>query len=186
MNPLSTPNLSTKELGGRNLYLVGMMGSGKSITGPILASKLSYRFVDVDKVVEELAQKNISDIFNQDGEHAFRDIETQVLKEIGQRHSLVVATGGGIVIKSENWGILHQGVVVWLNPNRSINLTRLNADKPIRPLLKKNLVQDFDDLFNKRKSLYLEADLHVPINQETPDEVADLILEHLESIINEP
>ena len=113
----TTPSLRQR-LGGRSLYLIGMMGSGKSSTGRPLAERLGYGFVDADAVIEQVTGSNISEIFERDGEDHFRDLETQVLRSISERHSLVVATGGGIVTRSENWGMMHQGIVIWLDVER--------------------------------------------------------------------
>ena len=109
----TAPSLK-QTLAGRSLYLVGMMGSGKTSTGRPLAERLGYGFVDADAVIEEAAGCSIPQIFDSDGETGFRDIETHVLSAISQRHSLVVATGGGIVTRPENWGMLHQGIVICL------------------------------------------------------------------------
>ncbi len=184
MNDLSGFNLLANKLGGRNLYLVGMMGSGKSSAGPFLAKNLSYSFVDVDQIIEHVAKRSIPEIFEAEGEVVFRDLETQVLKEIGKRHSLVVATGGGVVIRPENWGILHQGVVIWLDVSRQIILERLQSDQTSRPLLENNLIENFDSLLLKRRDLYLEADLRITIDQESSEEVALQILANLRSMLN--
>ena len=130
---LSSQSLGQR-LGGRNLYLVGMMGSGKSSTGPYLAKELSYGFVDSDKVIEEVCGQSISVIFDQEGEEEFRLVESKVLNAIGQRHSLVVATGGGLVTRAENWGVLHQGIVVWLDPGQDRLFNRLASNPGGRPL----------------------------------------------------
>ncbi len=182
----SSCSILKQRLGGRNLYLVGMMGSGKSCTGPYLAEKLAYGFVDSDKVIEEVCGKPISMVFKDDGEKEFRTVETQVLNAIGERHSLIVATGGGIVTKPENWGVLHQGIVIWLNPNSDRLFARLQADSNERPLL---MVQDprriFEDLLNEREKFYVESDLNVDIDEETPEEVATQILNKLPSILTD-
>ncbi len=184
MNNLSIPHPLRASLMGCNLYLIGMMGSGKSSTGPSLASKLAYGFVDVDAVITQLFSKSISTIFQDEGEQSFREIESQVLKDIGQRHSLVVATGGGIVTRNQNWGILHQGIVIWLDPGRDRLLRRLESDPLKRPLLnEKDPVVAFDQLFDQRYSLYCEADLHISVGDETPDEVAKSVLEKLSTTI---
>ena len=104
-----------RRLEGLNLYLVGMMGTGKSAVGRPLAEALGYRFIDADTVLEQAAGRTIPDIFASDGETGFRALETAVLGQISSWHSLVVATGGGVVTRPENWGHLHQGVVVWLD-----------------------------------------------------------------------
>tara|TARA_Y100001968_G_scaffold328512_1_gene375832 strand:+ start:1569 stop:2144 length:576 start_codon:yes stop_codon:yes gene_type:complete len=173
-------------LGGRNLYLIGMMGSGKSLTGPLLAKGIAYGFVDSDQVIEKAAKKTISEIFEDDGESSFREIETQVLKEIGQLYSLVVATGGGVVTRPENWGILHQGIVVWIDPGRNRLLSRLNLEDPSRPMLNtNNSLSSFDQLYKDREVLYMEADLKIPVADESPEEVACKILDNLPAILND-
>ena len=122
----STPTLKQR-LAGRSLYLVGMMGSGKTSTGRPLAERLGYGFVDADAVIEQAAGCSIPDIFGRDGEAGFRSLESQVLSAISQRHSLVVATGGGVVTQPENWGMLHSGIVIWLDVVPDQLLQRLNA-----------------------------------------------------------
>ncbi len=175
-----------KRLGGRNLYLVGMMGSGKSSTGPLLAKELAYCFVDSDKVIEEVCGNSISKIFKNDGEENFRTVETQVLSAIGERHSLVVATGGGIVTRSENWGVLHQGVVIWIDPGLERICARLQSDPGERPLLNgSDPLLSIRKLFNERQKFYVEADLHLKVFDQKPDEVARKILQGVHSIIQD-
>ena len=133
---MADPILSLKErLSGRSIYLIGMMGSGKTSTGRPLAKRLGYGFVDADAVIEQVAGYAIPEIFERDGEAGFRLIESQVLNAISQRHSLVVATGGGVVTKPENWGQLHSGIVVWLDVDRAQLIERLRDDSTQRPLL---------------------------------------------------
>ena len=182
----SVPSLKQR-LGGRSLYLVGMMGSGKTSTGRPLAERLGYGFVDADAVIEQAAGCTIPEIFEQDGESGFRAIETQVLNAISQRHSLVVATGGGVVTQSANWGLLHSGIVIWLDVDREQLLKRLRADTTARPLLQRpNPEAALDALLNERRPLYAEADLSVVIDEEPPDVVADGILQLLPSLLRDP
>ena len=182
----TTPTLRQR-LGGRSLYLVGMMGSGKSSTGRPLAEKLGYGFVDSDSVIEQLAGCTIPEIFQRDGEAGFRALETQVLSAISERHSLVVATGGGVVTRSENWGVMHQGIVIWLDVEREQLLKRLEADSTPRPLLQEaDPAQALDRILNARRPQYSEADLTVVIEEETPDVVADGILHLLPNLIQDP
>ena len=162
----STPTLKQR-LAGRSLYLVGMMGSGKTSTGRPLAERLGYGFVDADAVIEQAAGCSIPDIFDRDGEAGFRSLESQVLSAISQRHSLVVATGGGVVTQPENWGLLHSGIV--------------------RPLLQTaDPEAALNALLNERRPLYAEADLTVVINDETPEAVADGILQLVPSLLKDP
>ena len=185
---MADPILSLKErLSGRSIYLIGMMGSGKTSTGRPLAKRLGYGFVDSDTVIEQVAGCTIPEIFERDGEAGFRSIESQVLNAISQRHSLVVATGGGVVSKPENWGQLHSGIVVWLDVNRAQLIERLRDDSTQRPLLQQpNPEAALDTLLQERRPLYGEADLTVVIKDESPDAVADGILQLLPTLIKDP
>ena len=176
-----------QRLAGRSLYLVGMMGSGKTSTGRPLAERLGYGFVDADAVIEQAAGCGIPEIFDRDGEAGFRSLESQVLSAISQRHSLVVATGGGVVTQPENWGLLHSGIVIWLDVVPDQLLQRLNADSTVRPLLQTaDPEAALNALLNERRPLYAEADLTVVINDETPEAVADGILQLVPSLLKDP
>ena len=185
---MSDPTSSLKQrLGGRSLYLVGMMGSGKTSTGRPLAEQLGYGFVDADAVIEQAAGCSIPEIFERDGEAGFRALESQVLNAISQRHSLVVATGGGVVTQQENWGLLHSGIVIWLDVVPEQLMQRLKADSTVRPLLQTDDPDAaLNALLNQRRPLYAEADLTVVIDQETPAAVADGILQLLPSLLKDP
>ncbi|RPF82780.1 shikimate kinase [Synechococcus sp. CC9616] len=182
----TAPSLK-QTLAGRSLYLVGMMGSGKSSTGRPLAERLGYGFVDADAVIEQAAGCTIPEIFESDGEAGFRAIETQVLSAISQRHSLVVATGGGVVTQLENWGLLHHGIVIWLDVAQEQLLERLRADDTARPLLQQpDPAAAVETLLSERRALYAEADLTVVIQEETPEQVADGIMQLLPTLLKDP
>jgi shikimate kinase len=185
---MTDPISSLKErLGGRSIYLIGMMGSGKTSTGRPLAKRLGYGFVDADAVIEQVAGCTIPEIFERDGEDGFRSIESQVLNAISQRHSLVVATGGGVVTKPENWGQLHSGIVVWLDVDRAQLIERLRDDATQRPLLQQpDPEAALDALLQERRPLYDEADLTVVIKDESADAVADGILQLLPGLLKDP
>ena len=183
----STPKTLKEKLGGRNIFLIGMMGSGKSQTGPVLAKMINYAFVDTDDVIEKASKQSISSIFEKDGEKVFRDVEKKVLKEISQHHSLVIATGGGLVTLPENWGILHQGIVIWLDLDLKRSIKRLESDQKKRPLLiGDDLAENFSQIFESRKPIYLESDLRIEVEDQSPYEVATMIAEHLPSILIDP
>jgi shikimate kinase len=159
------------ELQGLNVYLIGMMGSGKSTIGPLLAERLSYCFIDTDTSIEKLAQQSVSQIFETVGETEFRQIETQVLAEISAYTQLVVATGGGIVVKRENWQHLQQGLVIWLNPSVELILKRLQDDEITnRPIL--NTADDLEtklrQILAQRRDRYAQADLQISIAENLP------------------
>ena len=183
MEPNFTNGL-IKELKGRSIFLIGMMGSGKSSTGPILAEILKYKYVDLDVLIEKLTKKTIDKVFSEEGEEYFRDLETQCLQEIIKLPSVVVSTGGGVVLKKENWGILRQGIIVWLDINKEIALNRLNSKDNIRPLLKGNIDIKYEEIFQTRKDIYAQADLRVEINNEGAKNVAEKILNALKKEIN--
>ena len=183
MEPNFTNGL-IKQLSGRSIFLIGMMGAGKSTIGPILAEMLKYKYVDLDILIEKLTKKTINQIFNDEGEEYFRDLETQCLQEIIKLPSIVVSTGGGVVLKKENWGVLRQGIVVWLDINKKIVLSRLNQTKDNRPLLKGNIDIKYEEIFETRKDIYAQADLRVEINNEGVKNVAEKILNALKNEIN--
>lgn len=87
----------TESLQGTSIYLIGLMGAGKSTCGRILAKALGYYFFDTDELIEKLTSRSIAQIFSEDGEDEFRTMETDVLKELAQYRNIVVATGGGML-----------------------------------------------------------------------------------------
>jgi len=148
---------------------------------------INYAFVDTDDVIEKASKQSISSIFEKEGEKVFRDIEKQVLKEISQHHSLVIATGGGLVTLPENWGILHQGIVIWLDLDLKRSIKRLESDKNKRPLLiEDDLAENFIQIYETRKPIYLESDLRIEVEDQSPYEVATMIAENLPCILIDP
>lgn len=168
----------TNLLQGLNVYLIGMMGSGKTTVGEILARQLNYRFFDTDVLIEEVAAQTIKEIFAREGEAKFREIETQVLGELSAYTRSVIATGGGIVLKPQNWSYLRQGLVIWLDAPVDLLMQRLAADTS-RPL-KSKLVS----LSAQRRSLYAEADLNIIIeNNQTPEQIVSKIQQQIPTVI---
>jgi shikimate kinase len=183
--PLPHPPLRQR-LEGLNLYLVGMMGSGKSTAGRHLAEQLGYRFLDADSSIEQVAGRSIPELFASDGEAGFRDLEAAVLNQIASWHSLVVATGGGVVTRPENWGQMQQGVVIWLDAPDALLLERLSADPTPRPLMQsEDQAQRLAELMGQRRPLYAQADLHIVQDGRPPDQVAEQILEALPGVLKE-
>jgi len=175
-----------RRLEGLNVYLVGMMGAGKSAVGRPLAAALGYRFLDADSALEQAAARPIPAVFAEEGEEGFRQLETAVLDRIAGFHSLVVATGGGVVTRPVNWGHLQQGVVVWLDAPETLLLARLRADPTPRPLLSDpDPAARLATLLEARRPLYAQADLHVVQVEAPPEAVALQVLEALPSILKE-
>ncbi|QUY43828.1 shikimate kinase [Acaryochloris marina] len=161
-------------LKGVNLYLVGMMGCGKSTTGRALAKQLGYGFVDTDDLITQLTGQAITDIFAESGEDYFRQVESKVLSEVAAHTKLVVATGGGIVLEKQNWSFLQHGLVIWLDVEAEQLWQRLQADQS-RPLLQKpNPQQVLDELLTQRRPLYRQADIHILLK---PDQIVESVCE---------
>jgi shikimate kinase len=167
-----------------NIYLIGMMGCGKSTVGQLLAQQTGYSFLDTDTSIEQVTKQSITNIFANLGEEEFRSVEAQVLSEISAYTRLVVATGGGIILRRANWGALRQGLVVWLDVDPSVIWQRLAADRT-RPLLQgENPRAKLQEILASRRDRYSEADLQVQINTETdPKIIVAEILERLPEVL---
>ncbi|PZO40495.1 MAG: shikimate kinase [Pseudanabaena frigida] len=166
-------------LNGTNIFLIGMMGAGKSTVGRLLAQKVGHNFLDTDPLIEQCAGKSISKIFAEDGEDVFRDLEQQVLSQVSSHTRLVVATGGGIVMRSLNWSHLHDGIVVWIDVPVEVLYDRLKPESAHRPLLQTaDPLQRLSDLYEQRRGRYAQADISIVVSaDETPDAVSDRLLE---------
>jgi shikimate kinase len=126
---------TTTDDGRRNVVLTGFMGTGKTTIGRMLAAELGYEFVDTDRVIEE-RHGAIADIFARAGEAAFRDLERKLAAELGERHGLVVSTGGRMVLDPSNAEALgRHGVIVCLTARADTILTRISSGRTRRPLL---------------------------------------------------
>lgn len=174
------PNL----LKGVNLYLIGMMGAGKTTIGRLLAKQLNYRFFDTDAIVEQTTEKPVSALFAELGEDSFRQIETQVLGELSAYTKLVIATGGGIVLQPSNWSYLHHGLVVWLDVPLDELYTRIQGNTN-RPLLQTPDPQrTLQQILEQRSPLYAQADVRVAVSAgEPPRRVAQRVLDEIRTAI---
>jgi shikimate kinase len=145
-----------------NITLCGMMGSGKSAIGKILANKLNYNFIDVDKMIEIDAGKTIKKIFEEDGEQYFRDLEEKITINILELKETIVSLGGGAIInKNIRGSIKKNSYNIYLNVNIDILTKRLQNSKT-RPLIyKKNLKKELVNLIGIREKFYRKADLIV-------------------------
>ncbi len=153
------------------------MGSGKSTVGKVLAERLVLPYIDLDEEIERREGITIEEIFESKGEDYFRDVESDVLKSLGCKEA-VVATGGGIVERSENVSFMRgTGVVFFLMMPFSLFLKRMELLRDGRPLLKRSF-EEIKDLFKRREGLYRKA-AHVVVDIEgkSPEEIAAYIEE---------
>ena len=155
-----------------NVVLIGMPGCGKSTVASLLAKQLNREMVDADAEIEMRAGKTIPEIFAEDGEEIFRQLETQVLEDLGKQSGLIIATGGGCVTKQRNYRLLHQNsTIFWLKRN----LELLPTDG--RPLSQSNKLED---MYKVRQPMYEAfADCIVDNNTSLSNTIAT-ITEHLE------
>ncbi|RCV20915.1 hypothetical protein SETIT_4G096300v2 [Setaria italica] len=161
-------------LNGRCIYLVGMMGSGKSTVGKILAEVLGYSFFDSDKLVEQaVGMPSVAQIFKVHSEAFFRENESSVLRDLSSMRRLVVATGGGAVIRPINWNYMKKGLSVWLDvPLDALAKRIAQVGTASRPLLDQPSDDPYTAAFTKlsmlleqRGDAYANADARVSLEE---------------------
>ena len=159
------------------IAIIGLMGVGKTTLGLKLSEKLGYYFIDSDQEIEDRENKSITDIFEQNGEKYFREVEKNVIKEIVMRdEEVVLSLGGGAFMNDEIRKILKEkALVVWLDASIDTILHRI-GNKTNRPLLNRiDKRKILEDLAKKRYSTYAEADLKF----DTSDENHELIMQKI-------
>jgi shikimate kinase len=156
-----------------NIILIGMPGSGKTSLGLIIAERLGLAFCDIDQYIQKKENKSISELFLL-GESHFRQLESNAVRDVSSRKPIVIATGGGVVTRTENIALLQEtGTIFYID--RPIEMIIKSTDFSERPLLADNVKRIYD-LYEQRKHLYEES-CHYRITNELPlDSVADLVL----------
>ncbi len=176
-------SLVMEVMGVRNIILEGFMGSGKSVISELLSDELSLELLDTDSAIEQAEGRSISSIFEEDGEEAFRDMETDLLESVVRDHyrDTVISLGGGSVLREENRKLLESaGKVVYLKASPESVYERIRDDDS-RPLLRcEDPLSRIRELLEKRSSIYESAaDLVVVTDGKTPKEIAKEIIEGL-------
>ncbi|CAA2976075.1 shikimate kinase, chloroplastic [Olea europaea subsp. europaea] len=191
-------------LNGRCIYLVGMMGSGKTTVGKVLSEALGYSFYDCDTLIEQaLGGTTVAEIFKSHGENFFRDNETEVLRKLSMMHRLVVSTGGGAVVRPINWRYMQKGISVWLDVPLEALARRITAvGTNSRPLLHHEsgdpylkTMKQLSTLFEERGEAYTNASARVSLENIaaklrdtdvcnlTPAVIAIEVLEQIETLL---
>ncbi|WP_283609487.1 shikimate kinase [Faecalispora anaeroviscerum] len=164
-----------------NIVLCGFMGCGKTTVGQVLAQKSGRSFLDLDQYIEQQQGKTVSQIFADDGEATFRRLENEAARELSRKDNLVIATGGGTVLKEENAALLREtGVIVLLNASLETLERRLDGVSN-RPLLQRDDRQEFlRDLYARRIPLYRAAAQLCVEADGDPETVSEHILQKTE------
>jgi shikimate kinase len=149
------------------IFLVGFMGSGKSTVGQSLAGRLGYSFVDMDARLEGEQGMTINEIFEKLGEKAFREMESNLLKEMVSLQDTVISTGGGLPCTGNNMDLINRkGVSIYLRMDPAALLNRLSRGKSRRPLIRHLSRQELEtfiyEMLREREPVYLRA--HHTIN----------------------
>ncbi|HKM93288.1 MAG TPA: shikimate kinase [Prolixibacteraceae bacterium] len=153
------------------IFLIGYMGSGKSMVGKELAQKLNLHFIDMDDYIEERNCKSIPQIFADDGEEGFRKLEQKALHELSEFENVVIATGGGAPCFFDNMEVIKRsGRSIYLKASARIIAERLKESKIERPLIKgkteQELILFIDQTLNKREKWYEQADVIISFDHD--------------------
>lgn len=165
----------------KRIYLIGLMGAGKSTVGQLLAEQLGWSFVDLDAEITSYAGLSVPRIFAEQGEKLFREYEAQVLRKTLTQQLTVVACGGGVVLDSENNKLLKQEMTIWLELSPDVAAIRLEqAEK--RPLLAEceDTVAKLREILEARQTSYTDvAKIRVDTSAQTPEAIAKKIITEL-------
>ena len=152
------------------------MGAGKTTVGMELAKKLNYKLIDTDHSIENDQSREIKDIFYQDGESFFRNLETLKLKELTNVENAVISTGGGIILKDENRSILNNLFTIYLKADFENIFNRIKQDTSRPLLLTDDPYNTAKDIFKSRQSVYESFKIHVRTDNKTPQQVVEEII----------
>ena len=164
-----------------NIFIVGPMGSGKSTVGKIISDELFLSFFDTDAEIEDRTGASIDWIFDLEGENGFRKRESLILEEMVEKNSIVLSTGGGIILSEKNRDLLSsRGTVFYLETPINVQVERTSKDKD-RPLLKNGDPETIlKELHDSRQKLYEDVSDHIVMtgdksSQDVAAEIIELI-----------
>jgi len=162
------------------IYLIGFMGAGKSTVGRFLAAKLGWNFIDLDDEIERRERRPIAEIFRQDGEPRFRELERLCLKELSSSPKTVIALGGGTFIDPENRDLATRtGLTIWLKVSfdKLVHRVRIDGSRP-----KFVDTEQTKRLYQTREPFYALAKVHVSTEEGTAETTVDEIIEVIENV----
>ena len=164
----------------KNIIITGFMGTGKSVVAKELARKLKMEYIDMDQVIEKQQGLTIPDIFTKYGEKYFREQENKLVKELSKKENIVIATGGGTLLSSDNTRILRQkGNIICLYADSQIIYNRVKR-RNNRPLLNgENILDKINHLLKERKKIYDNIKWKIDTTNFTTQEVVDQIIKLL-------
>ena len=160
-----------------NIALIGFMGTGKSSVGQLVAAQLQFHFVDTDELIQSRAGRTIQEIFSQAGEQVFRELEAQVVHELGRAQKTVISTGGGLAANAENLASLKAHALVvclWASPDLIWERVRGQTHRPL--LHDPDPLGKIRQLLSAREPFYRQADVLVNTDQRSVKEVAQHVL----------
>ncbi len=165
----------------KNLVLVGMMGSGKSTIGKIIADKINYKFIDTDQEIEKVEEISIKSIFELKGEGYFRIIEENLIKEIVKNDKLVISLGGGSFLNANTKKLIQKkSISFWLNWNYQTIISRIAFNKK-RPLIKNLDRKDLISMMKDRAMVYKDAHFKIDCENLTKIQIVNKILKKYEN-----
>lgn len=169
------------DLNKKIVYLIGMMGSGKSSVGKRAARLCGYDFCDLDSLIEKRAGRKITEIFAEDGEAAFRSAEKGALADVSETNKpTIVSCGGGIILDPENTERMREsGIVILIE--REIEKIKSTANVNTRPLLK-NSAENIKKIYDQRKPLYQNACHYIVKNNDSVAEAAQSVADLLKTL----
>ncbi|UCE78650.1 MAG: shikimate kinase [Nitrospiraceae bacterium] len=162
----------------KNIVLTGFMGTGKNAVGRQLAKKLDMRLLDVDAEIEARQNMSIDDIFKTYGEKRFRDIETEMLQYCSEKRNVIIATGGGAVLREENMAHLRKNGIIFCLIASPETIYKRTSRSDKRPLLNvENPMAKIKELLEYRRPFYEKAGIMIDTDKRSPLEIAEEIVE---------
>lgn len=161
----------------KNIVLTGFMGTGKSAVGKEISRRLSMRFIDIDHEIEKAEAMPIKDLFAQKGETYFREIEAEMIRKFSAERRIIIATGGGAVLREENLAALRENGMIFCLTARPETIHDRTGRNDDRPLLKgDDRMRKIIELLSSRSPLYAQAGIIIDTDDKTPLQVADEII----------